>query len=56
MTINFLSFARCAEIIIQFEAKYNNFSRMQLVLVLVFLTTPCLSRKPNPEGEKCKLL
>jgi len=24
---------------------------MQLVLVLVFLAAPCLSRKPSPEGE-----
>lgn len=24
---------------------------MQLVLVFVFLVAPCLSRKPNPEGE-----
>lgn len=40
-----------AETAIQCEAKYKAFSRMQLVLVLVFLAAPCLSRKPSPEGE-----
>lgn len=35
----------------QCEAKYQTFIRMQLVLVLVFLAVPCLSRKPSPEGE-----
>lgn len=39
------------ETAIQCEAKYQTFIRMQLVLVLVFLVVPSLSRKPSPEGE-----
>ena len=49
LTINSISFS--VETAIQCEAKYKTFSRMQLVLVLVFVAVPCLSRKPSPEGE-----